>query len=112
MSESKIFVVSSEIEPIVVREGVQRRCLVWSDDTMIAEWSIDKGLEMLWHSHPDEQVGYVVKGRIELIIGEEKKVLEAGGAYYVPPNVPHGGRVLESSVTIDVYSPVREDFKP
>jgi quercetin dioxygenase-like cupin family protein len=112
MSDSKMFAIGSEITPVIVREGVERRCLVWSKDTMIAEWRLPKGEEMLWHSHPDEQVGYLVKGRAEFIIGEEKKVLEAGSAYYIPSNIPHGGTVLEDCITLEVYHPVREEFKP
>jgi quercetin dioxygenase-like cupin family protein len=43
-------------------------------------------------------------------IGEMKKVLKAGDAFYIPPNSLHGVVCLEKGVLIDVFSPMREDF--
>ena len=47
---------------------------------------------------------------LELTIGDEKKILEAGDGYYVAPDVPHGCVCLEAGVLIDTFSPMRQDF--
>jgi quercetin dioxygenase-like cupin family protein len=46
----------------------------------------------------------------EVTIGNEKKMLMAGDAFYIPPNVIHGALCIEAGVLIDIFSPMREDF--
>ena len=63
------------------------------------------------HSHPHEQIGYVVSGEIDLIMeGHETARLTAGGSYYVAPNVRHGIITYAPSELIDCFTPMREDF--
>ena len=47
----------------------------------------DSGEEML--SHAGEQGGVIVKGRIELSVSGESRVLAAGDAYYFKSSLPH-----------------------
>ncbi len=47
----------------------------------------DTGPEMLTHS--GEEGGVVVRGRIELTVGGESRVLSAGDAYYFNSTLPH-----------------------
>jgi transcriptional regulator with XRE-family HTH domain len=47
----------------------------------------DTGEEML--THAGEEGGVVVKGKIELTVGGEVRVLGAGDAYYFKSSVPH-----------------------
>jgi transcriptional regulator with XRE-family HTH domain len=47
----------------------------------------DTGEEML--THAGEQGGVVVKGKIELTVGGESRVLGAGDAYYFKSSMPH-----------------------
>ena len=49
-------------------------------------------------------------GQFEIEINGSKKILTAGDAFYVPPNVMHGAVCLEAGTLIDVFSPMREDF--
>ena len=62
------------------------------------------------HSHPHEQIGYVVKGSFEITLGDEKTVINAGDTYYVPPDIIHGVVALEDGVLLDIFTPQREDF--
>ncbi len=59
------------------------------------------------HEHPEEQIGYVVKGRIEVTIAGETAVLKAGDCYFIAGNMPHHFRLLEDSEVIDIFSPPR-----
>jgi quercetin dioxygenase-like cupin family protein len=72
--------------------------------------SFDKGGVGTLHQHPHTQITHVESGVFEVEIGEEKKVLKAGDAFYIPPNIMHGAVCLEAGVLIDVFSPMREDF--
>jgi transcriptional regulator with XRE-family HTH domain len=47
----------------------------------------DTGEEML--THAGEEGGVVVKGKIELTVGGESRVLGAGDAYYFKSSIPH-----------------------
>jgi quercetin dioxygenase-like cupin family protein len=60
---------------------------------------------------PPEQVGTVLKGSIEFVVGDEKRIVREGEAYDVPSNALHGGECGESpSEIIEVFSPAREDL--
>jgi quercetin dioxygenase-like cupin family protein len=64
------------------------------------------------HKHPHEQVGHVLEGGLEFVIGNEKKVVKAGDTYLIPSNVPHSAVALDTPTgVLDVFSPVREDYK-
>ena len=57
--------------------------------------------------HPQEQMAYIVKGKVEFSMGEEgeKHIFEEGMFFAFAPNVKHGTRFLEDSIVIDVFSP-------
>lgn len=92
--------------------GISRKTLVWGEHTLLAEFTLAKGVPLPMHSHPQEQTGYLVKGRMTLTIGEETCDISPGDAWTVPGGVPHGASVQEDSVAIEVFSPVREDYLP
>lgn len=63
------------------------------------------------HSHPHEQVSYVVSGEIIVYIGEEQEHLGPGDIFTVPPDVPHTVRLLTETVRlVDCFTPLRDDF--
>ena len=62
--------------------------------------------------HPHEQTGYLVKGRIRLLIGNEEYEAQFGDSWCIPGGVEHGADILEDSVAIEVFSPVRDDYLP
>ena len=92
-------------------EGVEVRVIPGERMTM-AFFHLEPGAMIPEHAHPHEQMGTVLKGSIELAIGEENKVVMAGCAYRIPPNVDHSGRCLDApSEVLEVFSPPREDLQ-
>lgn len=92
-------------------EGAQRRILSHGGGMMLVQFTFDAGISAPLHSHPHEQIGYVVSGEIDLIMeGRETARLTTGGSYYVAPNVRHGIITHAPSVLIDCFAPIREDF--
>jgi quercetin dioxygenase-like cupin family protein len=63
------------------------------------------------HTHPHEQIGYVVSGAIDLLMdGYAPTRLTAGASYYVAPNVRHGIVTHAPTILLDCFTPIREDF--
>lgn len=64
------------------------------------------------HSHPHEQVGVVLQGRVRFFIGPEEKVLGAGDLFCIPGNTPHRVTVVEGPARVlDIFHPVRDEYR-
>jgi len=63
------------------------------------------------HEHPHEQITYIIEGRFEFTVGSETRVLEPGMTALIPGGVRHGGKTLTACRVIDIFSPVREDYR-
>ncbi len=67
--------------------------------------------ESTFHSHPNEQMGYILSGEAELKINGEVKVCKAGDGYYVPSDMQHGFKVLNNKSVdyIEIFSPSKDE---
>ncbi len=92
--------------------GVERKTLVHGAKTLMTEFRLRKGSVLPRHSHPHEQTGYLVKGRIRLLIGTEAHEARVGDSWCIPGGAEHGAEILEDAVAIEVFSPVRDDYLP
>jgi quercetin dioxygenase-like cupin family protein len=93
-----------------VSDGVERKILASGGKLMTVEVKFLKGAVGALHSHPHEQISYVIKGSFEFEMGGEKQIINPGDSYYVKPDIIHGIKALEDSILIDVFTPQREDF--
>jgi quercetin dioxygenase-like cupin family protein len=51
---------------------------------------IPVGVASGWHTHPGEEVGYIVDGTVQMEIkGQATLILHAGDGFLIPPRVPH-----------------------
>lgn len=106
-----MYTENKAVEAKQAGEGTTRKVLSYSKDMMLCELHFEKGAVGAVHAHPHEQIGYIVSGR--LIYQEEGKLdkeLGTGDCYQVAPNVRHGVKILEPTVLIDIFTPMREDF--
>lgn len=99
------------VKPLEMLPGVHRRTMSYSDKVMLTHFNLEQGTDIPLHSHPHDQITFVVEGEIELTIGGEAFVLKAGDSVLSPGNVRHGVKVIQKSVVIDVFAPPREDYK-
>ena len=91
--------------------GVKRKVLSYSQNLMACELTFEKGAVGAPHSHPHEQIGYIISGKLVYQeAGQADKILKTGDTYYVAPNVVHGVRILEDTKLLDIFTPMREDF--
>jgi quercetin dioxygenase-like cupin family protein len=81
------------------------------DRMTIGEVEFDPGIELPMHSHPHEQISYVISGRLEFTVGDQTTILEPGMAALIPGGVAHGGKTLTACRVIDLFSPVREEYR-
>ena len=92
--------------------GIRQKTLVYGDKTLMTEFMLEKGAVLPRHSHPHEQTGYLVSGRIRLFVDGAAHDCAPGDSWCIPGDVQHGAEILEDAVAIEVFSPVREDYLP
>jgi quercetin dioxygenase-like cupin family protein len=97
-----------EVEPV---PGVFRRVLTCGDQLMVVQFLIKQGAEVPQHTHPHEQIGHVVSGRMKFRIGDIERELGPGDGYAVPGGVVHGATGITDTVAIDSFHPVRDDYR-
>jgi len=92
-----------------INDDITRRMIVGQNE-MIVRWEFRKGGVAARHSHPNEQIVMMVRGRLRLGVGEVELILKEGDIVVVPPHLPHEAEALEDTIVIDIFSPPREDF--
>ena len=64
------------------------------------------------HAHPHEQMGIILSGRLEFTIAGRTEILGAGDIWRIPGHVHHSARALGGpAVVLDVFHPVRDDYR-
>jgi quercetin dioxygenase-like cupin family protein len=91
-------------------DGIQIKTLCNGVSMLMTEFLLREGAILPGHSHPNEQTGYLVKGKMRLFIGEAVRELVPGDSWCIAKDVVHRAEILEDSVAIEVFSPVREDY--
>lgn len=94
-----------------VREGVERKGFSGNGAT-IALNRLFPGHEPRPHSHPHEQIVYIVSGKARFHVGDAVFLLGADELLVVPPNVEHWAEVVgdDPVINIDVFSPSRPEY--
>lgn len=83
----------------------------FGENLMLSYLEMDDGAEVPMHSHPHEQGGILLEGKMELTIGDETRVVHPGSLYLIPPNVPHRAVAVGGpAVVLDIFTPIREDY--
>jgi quercetin dioxygenase-like cupin family protein len=92
--------------------GLARRVLASSEKLMLVRHLMEKGWVGTKHSHPHEQLVYIVRGHIEFTGADRTFDARTGDSFIVPGGVEHHARALEDSEVLDVFTPFREDYAP
>ena len=90
--------------------GVRRQILAYDSELMMVSVEFVAGAVGPLHHHVHRQATYVVRGRFEVSVGDERRELRAGDSFFAEPNVKHGVTALEDGALLDVFTPAREDF--
>jgi quercetin dioxygenase-like cupin family protein len=108
---SLYFPTPEEMSAHTIFPGVRIRTCS-AEHMMLSLVELDPQAVVQEHSHPHEQVGILLQGRMLFTIGGEEKVLQAGDMWRIPGNVRHRVVVLEGPArALDIFYPVREDYR-
>jgi quercetin dioxygenase-like cupin family protein len=91
--------------------GIQRKTLVDGGRTQLVEFKLATGAVIPPHHHPQEQTGYLVSGRLVLTIAGVDYEMRPGASWTIPGDVEHQAKILDDSVAIEIFSPVRRDYR-
>ena len=72
---------------------------------------LKKGSHIPEHHHMHEQITYIIDGQLDMIIGGNPCSLTNGMHYVIPPDMPHAAIAITDCKVIDVFGPVREEYK-
>lgn len=104
------FIDIDSVSPISPVPGCRMRT-PHGQHLMLSFLEMDAGAEVPLHSHPHEQGGILLEGKVALTIGDETRVVLPGSMFIIPPNVPHRAVAVDGPAKVlDVFSPVREDY--
>lgn len=84
---------------------------VHSEAMTLVRWDIAAGSPLPERAHPQEQLSAVLEGEFEMVVGGTPHRLAPGSVAVIPSNVVHSGRALTDCRIIDVFHPVREDYR-
>ncbi len=72
---------------------------------------IKAGSKLPAHQHVHEQITYILEGNLDMTIDGKLCPLSAGMYYVIPSNVVHSAIAATDCKVIDVFNPVREDYR-
>ncbi len=107
---SKTYLTVEDLEEKELVPGIFAR-FVHMKQMTIGHVRILQGSILPEHHHPHEQVTNVISGELEMTIGGQTHLCQAGQAIVIPGDVPHSARAMTDCYVIDAFSPVREDYR-
>ncbi len=97
-------VLLEDLTPLLQRQ------FVVGQEIMLARVLLKKGCIVPEHSHPNEQLTYILEGALKFWIDGKEIVVHAGETLCIPSNMPHKAEALENTVDLDVFNPPRADW--
>ncbi len=91
-------------------ENLERKVHAFNDKLMLTEHHMAKGSVFPRHSHPHEQLAYLVSGHIKVCCGDYTFEGRAGDSFVVRGGIEHQVWAIEESVALDIFTPTREDY--
>ena len=90
--------------------GLTRQVLAFGESMMLVRHLMEKGWIGVRHSHPHDQMVYVIEGRLQFTGGDITFEAQAGDSFIVPGGAQHQARALENSEVLDVFHPYRKEY--
>jgi quercetin dioxygenase-like cupin family protein len=84
----------------------------WGENMLLSLVDLPANSVVPMHSHPHEQAGIMLKGEATFTVGGEKRLVKTGEMWIIPGGVEHMVEAGdEDALALDIFSPVREDYK-
>ena len=85
--------------------------LLHGDQMSLAFWEVEAGAEVPEHSHKNEQIMQVIEGAFEFTLEGITRIYRPGDIVLIPPFATHSGKALSACKLMDIFSPVREEYR-
>jgi quercetin dioxygenase-like cupin family protein len=105
-----VVVTSSETKQSAPEPGLMRLVGAYNDKLFLAEHRMEKGWIGAAHSHPHEQIVYVIFGHLKVTAAGKTFDAHTGDSFLVRGGVEHQASAVEASHVIDVFTPCRNDY--
>jgi quercetin dioxygenase-like cupin family protein len=105
-----VSVARATVAPTHPEPGLTRRVGAYNDRLFLAEHRMEKGWTGAAHSHPHDQLVYVVSGHLRVVSHGGAFDVQSGDSFVVRGGVEHQASAIEPSLVIDVFTPCREDY--
>lgn len=105
------FVKTGDARTFSPEPGMRRQVLAHNDQLMLIRHFFEEGWVGARHSHPHHQLVYVVSGAVRAEMDGRVVEARAGDSFVVDGGVEHQATALEASEVLDVFTPVREDYR-
>lgn len=96
--------------PIEAMSPTIGRQYVTGERAMVARVLLKKGAHVPVHSHPNEQIAYILEGALRFVLGGRTVEVRTGEVLVIPADVPHEAFALEDTVDLDIFTPPRQDW--
>ena len=101
----------ADIPPQGIWDRIAARAL-HGEELTLSVVELDPGAVAAEHSHPNEQLGIVLRGSIDFRVGGERRELGPGGTWVIPAGTTHEAVAgPDGAVVIDVFAPPRADWQ-
>jgi quercetin dioxygenase-like cupin family protein len=92
-----------------VTEMLSRK-IVTGEREMLVQVYVKRGCLVPLHSHPSEQMTYVLQGVLKFLVAGEEITVREGEVIHIPSGVEHQAEALEDTFELDVFSPIRAEW--
>ena len=91
--------------------GIFRTTMAYDEQSMLCHFRLTRGAKIPVHSHPAAQNGYMIRGKMRMLVGEAGSFEALSGTgWCFAPGERHGAEVLEDSEVIECFVPMRAEY--
>jgi quercetin dioxygenase-like cupin family protein len=110
LKEAIVFGINSANGYQEIVDGIRIKTINHGQNMIMTEFLLTKGAILPEHSHIYEQTGYLIKGNIKLTLNNKTRELKTGDSWNIPGGVMHNADIIEDSIAIEIFNPLREDY--
>jgi quercetin dioxygenase-like cupin family protein len=92
-----------------VTEMLSRK-IVSGEREMLAQIYLKRGCIVPMHAHESEQMTYILQGALKFLVGGEEVTVREGEVLHISSWIEHQAEALEDTFSLDVFSPIRQDW--